>query len=692
MNNNEIFDKPVQYIKMVGPRRALTMENLNITTFGELIYHFPRDYQDRSFFQPVHKYKQNDIATVKGTVTGIQELKPRKNLTIIKAAVHDGEAVFYAVWFNQPYIKKQVHKGVQIIVTGKMDKNFGAMQVQVNDFEIISSGQELINSGRVVPIYPLTEKLGQRSLRQIMYYALEEWRHKISEFLSAAILNKYNLPGLQEALSQIHFPSDMQSANNARRRFIFEELFILQLVLALRRQKNNLQKKQHQYDSNGNLVNEFLSKLSFQLTNAQKRVWQEISADMLYLYPMNRLVQGDVGSGKTILSTLALLKAAESGYQGALMAPTEVLAEQHYLNLLEETEGLNVKTALVSGSMTAKEKMPVLEKIKSGEIQVVVGTHALIQEAVEFANLSLVVIDEQHRFGVRQRASLQYKGFIPDVLVMTATPIPRTLAMTLYGDLDISIIDEMPPGRQPVQTHAVKPSSMDKVYMLLKNEIKAGRQAYVVCTLVEESDKIDVQPAVETAGYLQEKIFINYKVGLLHGRMKQDEKEETMKRFRQKKIDILVSTSVIEVGVDVPNATVMVILDAHRFGLAQLHQLRGRVGRGDKLSYCVLVCEPTSEEAKERLYAMTVISDGFKLAEKDMQIRGPGEFLGTRQSGMPELKIADPVSHVKIMDAARKEAYQLIRDDPALKVSENKLLKAEIHRRINRKGTYIDIS
>lgn len=693
MGKKSVRDKPIQFLKKVGPRRAKLMAKLGIYTLGDLFYHFPREYEDRSNFQPASRFQHNTIATVKGTVIGFQDLKPRKNLTITKVGIHDGTGIFYAVWFNQSYITKQLRPGSGIIVTGKMDKSFGVPQVQVSDFEILSGDEhKLIHFGRIVPVYPLTGKLGQRTMRQVIYSALEEWLTDINEFLPPYLLEKYHFPSIREAIKNIHFPRTKEDAGKARRRFIFEELFILQLGLALRRQKNTLRKKGHKYSSQSKLTGEFLRQLPFELTGAQKRVWQEISGDMESPYPMNRLLQGDVGSGKTIISTLALLKAAESGFQGALMVPTEILAEQHYFNLREYMAKLGVNIVLVSGGMTSKEKSRVLDEIASGRAQAVVGTHAIIQEAVQFSQLSLVVVDEQHRFGVRQRATLQYKGMNPDVLVMTATPIPRTMAMTLYGDLDISVIDEMPPGRQRVQTYAVKPSAMDKVYGLIQKEIEAGHQVYVVCPLVEESEKIDVRPAVETAAYLQNEVFPCYKVGLLHGRMGREEKERVMTSFREGHIDILVSTSVIEVGVDVPNATVMVVLDAHRFGLAQLHQLRGRVGRGINQSYCILVAEPGTDEAKERLRAMTLTTDGFQLAEKDLQIRGPGEFFGTRQSGMPELKIADLTTHFQIMNAARKEALRLVADDPGLDKPVNKALKTEIERRIGDKENYINIS
>jgi len=687
--DNNLLNMPVRFLKMVGPRRARQLEKLNIKTLGDLLYHFPRDYEDRREIKPAGQFSHGSNAVIKGTVTGMEDIQPRRKLTITKVGIHDGTGLFFAVWFNQPYIKKIVRPGTPLVVTGQMDKSFGVPQVKVSDFDIITDQKTLLNSTRIVPVYPLTEKLGQRTLRQVIYNALEEWGSQIKEFLPPYILKKYKLPAINKALRIIHFPTGLEQAREARKRFIFEELFLLQLALALRRSSNTIKRKVHIYSPGPGLVDRLARELPFSLTGAQERVWKEISADMDSTYPMQRLLQGDVGSGKTIICLFALLKAAESGLQGALMAPTEILAEQHFVSLQKNLRELGVKVALISRGVPAKEKSAIVEKISSGEIQIVVGTHAIIQETVRFNNLSLVVVDEQHRFGVRQRASLQYKGMTPDVLVMTATPIPRTLAMTLYGDLNISIIDEMPSGRLPVKTYAVKPSALHKVYKIVRREIAAGHQAYVVCALVEESKKIDVHPAVETAEHLQREIFPGNRVALLHGRMEPGEKEGIMSSFRRGEIDILVTTSVIEVGVDVPNATVMVIIDAHRFGLAQLHQLRGRVGRGANQSYCILVAEPGTVEAKKRLRAMTLTNDGFRLAEMDLQIRGPGEFFGTRQSGLPDLKVADLMTDIKTMQIAKNEASLLLARDNSDNEAMIKDLYKELKRRLNNKDSLL---
>lgn len=692
MNNNSMLDQAVSRLKLIGPRRAASLERMGVFTLGDLLYHFPREYEDRKNLQPVYKLKHNSQAVVEGVVVGLEEIKPRKNLVITKLGIHDGVTIFYAVWFNQPYVKKQLPPGTKVMVSGKVDRSFAMVQIKANDFDILDGPRNNLNTGRIVALYPLSGNLSQRTMRRAIFNALQEFLPATKEFLPSQVLQKYKFPAIHKALENIHFPVSNADASEARRRFVFEEFFIFQMALAHRRDQNASGIKKHRYRLQNKLTELFTRRLPFNLTPAQKRVWQEIARDMDAVHPMNRLLQGDVGSGKTVVSALALLKAVDSGYQAALMAPTEILAEQHYFNLSRYMHGLGIKMALITGGIDKKGKNSILAGVLAGEVEIVIGTHALIQETVQFSYLSLVIIDEQHRFGVRQRAILQDKGVLPDVLVMTATPIPRTLAMTLYGDLDMSVIDSLPPGRLPVKTLALKPTALHKVYAFMNQEIDRGNQAYVVCALVEESEKIDVQPAIEVAEYLKTKIFPSFKVGLVHGRMQAAEKDETMTLFRQGEIDILVATSVIEVGVDVPGATVMVVLDAQRFGLAQLHQLRGRVGRGDKQSFCFLIAESLTEEGVERLRAMTQSTDGFRLAETDLKIRGPGEFFGTRQSGLPEFKIADPVADVEVMSQARREAVKILSDDPQLEGPENKLLLGEIKRRLNKENNYFNIS
>nr|WP_242868811.1 ATP-dependent DNA helicase RecG [Desulfotomaculum copahuensis] len=682
--------QPVQYLKSVGPRRAALLGRLGIGTVWDLLYHFPRAYHDRSLIKPAHACVHGEQATLQGVVAAAQEQKPRRGLTITKLVLQDGAGIFYAVWFNQPYIKKQLPTGTRLLVTGKVERGYGAVQVAVSDYEVLD-GEETLHAGRIVPVYPLTGQLTQRLMRSVVRQALDEWAGQMDEFLPPALPARYHLPALSTALVQIHFPDTEREARRAQKRFIFEELFLLQLVLAGRRRRLVRQEKGHSYRPAGELVRRLLDTLPFQLTAGQEQAWREICRDMDAAAPMNRLLQGDVGAGKTVVAVLTLLRAVESGLQGALMAPTETLAGQHYLSLCRLLEPLGVKTALLAGGMKNREREAVLAGLQSGETGLVVGTHALIQEVVQFQRLAVVVIDEQHRFGVRQRAHLQYKGRHPDVLVMTATPIPRTLALTLYGDLDVSTIKELPPGRRPVQTLACAPAQLPDVYRMILEQVREGRQAYVVCPLVEESEKLDVQAAVDLAAALAAGPLKSCRTGLLHGRLKAAEKEQVMHAFRGGEIDVLVATTVVEVGVDVPNATVMVILDADRFGLAQLHQLRGRVGRGAHQSYCILVSGARTEEARTRLAAMTATTDGFVLAEKDLQLRGPGEFTGTRQSGLPDLKIADLVRDWRALETARSEAVKLITADPDLTAPEHRALAEELKRRFSRSG-YLEIS
>ncbi|MDD2443938.1 MAG: ATP-dependent DNA helicase RecG [Desulfotomaculaceae bacterium] len=687
---DNLLEKPVQYVKMVGPRRAGALQKLGVFTVKDLLSHFPRRYEDRTRLQPAGTCAHGEVATLRGTVLSSQDMKPRPGLTITKIAMHDGISIFYAVWFNQPFIKKNIQPGINLFVTGKVDKGFGATQVMVEEYEVDDGGDSL-SAGRLVPVYPLTGQLSQRQMRAMVKSALDGISGRVGEFLPASILEKFNLPQYEEALLKIHYPQRKEDADAARRRFIFEELFLFQLALATRKKSRFSREKAHRYLPEGDLLRSFIDNLPYRLTAGQEKVWDEISRDMDSTAPMHRLLQGDVGAGKTVISGMALLKAVESGLQGALMAPTEILAEQHYLGMKKAFSSIGVEAGLLTGGMRKKEKEILLERVRLGELKVLVGTHALIQEDVDFQRLGLAIVDEQHRFGVRQRAVLGYKGYCPDVLVMTATPIPRTLALTLYGDLDISIIDEMPPGRQPVITHAVLPHALTKAYGLIREHVRRGCQAYIVCPLVEESEKVDLRAAVELAESLAAGEFRDFRVGLLHGRMKSGEKEDVMSLFRGGEIKILVSTTVIEVGVDVPNATVMVILDADRFGLAQLHQLRGRVGRGRRQSYCILVASPKTEEGRARLRVMTRTTDGFALAEEDLRLRGPGEFYGTRQAGLPEFKVADLLRDWKVLQVARGEAVACVVEDPRLEKEENRVLQKEIRARFGGAGSFIEI-
>lgn len=684
------WTSPVKYIKNVGPKRAALLGRLDIRSVGDLLYHFPRDYEDRTELKPAYNYADGEKACIRGKIVGMEELKPRKGLTITKLLVHDGYGVFYAVWYNQPYIKKQLKEGMQLYLSGKISRYFGQVQLQVADYEP-DDGSEALHSGRLVPMYPLTEALSQRILRVAVKSALQEWSERLGEFLPAGLLSRYKLPILATALEWVHFPRTPEEYRMARRRFVFEELYLHQIILGLRRKRMIAGTKRHSYGGTQRLEDKFIASLPFQLTRGQKSSWNEISRDMDGEAPMYRLLQGDVGAGKTMVCILSLLKAVGSGLQAALMAPTEILAEQHYNSINKYFSRMGVETALLTGGMKKKERQVLLDEIKEGKISVVLGTHALLQEDVIFRQLAMIVIDEQHRFGVRQRAQLQFKGDQPDVLIMTATPIPRTLALTIYGDLAVSTIPDMPPGRTPVKTLFYKNSQMGTVYNAVKEQVSRGRQAYIVCPLVEESEKMDLRSAVELAGKLASGELREYRLDLLHGRMKPEEKEEVIKRFREGTTDILVSTTVVEVGVDVPNATVMVVTDAHRFGLAQLHQLRGRVGRGKYASTCFLVSDAGNQEAVARLKAMCVTNNGFLLAEKDLELRGPGEIFGTRQSGMIAYRIADPTKHLKALEVARKEAQELIERDPGLAMAEHRGLLEELKNRFDQELIFANI-
>jgi len=680
----------LQFLKSVGPKRVKLLNRLGIKTVDQLLYHFPRKYEDRSTLKKLQFLRDGEIETVMATVLAVENIRSRKGLAITKAAIHDGGSTGYAVWFNQPYIKKQILPGTEILVTGKVERKFGGIQINVADFEVLDK-EDPIHTGRIVPVYPATEGLQTRTLRSIMKFAVDKYASGFLEFMPERIIQKYGFLNLPEALKKIHFPDEMREAEEARRRLVFEELFLLQLGVALLKE-SALNEQGIRHKKNGVLLEKFLRGLPFIMTGAQDRVLNEIFRDMENVKPMNRLVQGDVGSGKTVIAAAALVKTVENGCQGAMMAPTEILAGQHFEGLAELLQPLGIAVALLTGGISRNERTRIIEDIKNGRVDIVVGTHAVIQDEVEFQKLGLAITDEQHRFGVKQRAKLQGKGANPDVLVMTATPIPRTLALTVYGDLDISVVDELPPGRQAVKTYWITEKMKNRVYKFIREQVEQGRQAYYVCPLVEESDKLDVGAAVELAEMLQKRVFPDLRVGLLHGRLKQDEKDAVMGEFRNGAVQILVATTVVEVGVNVPNATLMVIENADRFGLAQLHQLRGRVGRGIHQSYCILVASPSTEEGRARMEIMQSTSDGFVIAEEDLKLRGPGEFFGTRQSGMPDLKIADIIRDVKILQTAREEAFDLIRKDPGLKRPEHAMLKQKVLQKFKENENYIKIS
>ena len=686
-NLPDFLNKEVRFVKGVGKYRAKKLAKLEITTVADLLYHFPRDYNDWSNLKKIRNLKPEIKVTVTGTVKNLEKITPRKGLEIIKIAISDGTGILNGVWFNQPYILNNFERGEKYLFSGTVEYNYNQWEINNPHYEQLT---DEIDKGIILPVYPATKGITQQVLRKMIQNVLNAYKEKITEFLPAEIINKYKFPLLANALEMIHLPEKKAEIKSARKRFAYEELFILQLGLALRKNEIKVEQQGIKHQSESLLSTKFINDLPFDLTAAQKRVWQEIKSDMKSDNVMNRLLQGDVGAGKTVIAILSLLETVEAGYQGALMAPTEILAEQHYLKLKESLKDFDIEIVLLVGGLKKKEKEQILEKIKTKEVDLVLGTHALIQDEIDFDKLGLVVIDEQHRFGVKQRAKLQQKGSNPDILVMTATPIPRTLALTVYGDLDVSVIDELPPGRKPVITEWRRSSSKDKIYQFVKQELNQGRQAYIVCPLIEESEKLDLQSAKELFLYLKEDVFTDFNLGLLHGKMKADEKDGIMDEFRSGEIDILISTTVIEVGVDVANASIMIIEDAQRFGLAQLHQLRGRVGRSEYQSYCILIADPSNKQGKERMKIMTKSNDGFVIAEEDLYLRGPGEFFGTRQHGMPDLKVADILRDQKILKQARKDAFEIVASDAELE--EHQVLKETLTEFFNYNFDLIDIS
>lgn len=671
------LDLSVESLASIGPKRAAALSRAGIDRIEDLLYYFPRDYLDRSSVTRIRDLHEDMQATVVGRIIQTEIKQGRRKRFIL--VLSDDTSLLTCVWFTHlSYWQKKFVVGEWLAVSGKVSR-FGNFQMTHPEFDLLGDDREGsgFNTGKIIPVYPSGESLSHvgfdsRGFRRMLAKVTKGFAEKAIETLPAELMMRLQLMPLAEALQQVHFPDSFEKLEQARRRLKFDELFFLELMLALRRNKIITRSDGIAFLKTGDKVTQLVNKLPFELTDAQKRVLHEIRRDMQAPRIMNRLLQGDVGSGKTIVALVAMLIAIENGYQAALMAPTEILAEQHYLTIHKLLEELNVHAVLLLGGQPKKVRQSVLADIVGGDADIIIGTHALIQESVKFRKLGLVIIDEQHRFGVLQRARLREKGGAPDVLVMTATPIPRTLSLTLYGDLDVSILDQLPPGRKPIVTGWRRESERKKIYEFVRGQISEGAQAYVVFPLVEESEKIDLKAATESYIAMSETTFKDFRLGLLHGRMKSDEKEATMAMFKNGDIDLLVSTTVIEVGVDVPNATVMIIEHAERFGLAQLHQLRGRVGRGEKQSYCVLIgYGAVSGDARQRLEIMAETTDGFKIADKDLELRGPGEYFGAKQSGLPELKIADVIEDVELLKSARREAFHLIEQDPVLSNRES---------------------
>lgn len=707
----DFLSEPLQYLKGIGPRRAaMLLAELNIRTVGELLAYYPRDYTDRSKTVEIYRVgrtEDDEPETIQGKVVNHTSSPTAKGKRIGKISIYDGTGVAHLVNFGRRIgiMKSLLPVDTEVVVSGKFLRRYNETQATDYEFEIFEE-DNLIHTKRIVPKYPLTAKLTAKMLRMWMRTALDEYGQEIPEILPLELRKRQGLIDRQLALNEIHFPTSAVHQEAAQKRLAFEEFFLLSAGMEMKKERKTLEAgiafrtETEAGETSLSLLRDFMASLPYELTRAQKRVFREIQDDMQRKSVMNRLIQGDVASGKTVVAALALICAIENGYQGALMVPTEILAEQHYYNLSEMLQHLRrntvrendekINVVLLKSDLPKAEREEALEAIANGTADLIVGTQALIQEGVDFHKLGLVIIDEQHRFGVMQRATLRNKAYSstdaqkhlhaaapsPDVLVMTATPIPRTLALTLYGDLNVSIIDELPPGRQQIKTHWIREEEREKLYTTVRKEIQRGRQAYIVYPLVEESEKLEeLKAATEMASHLQNDVFPDLRIGLLHGQMRSIEKQEVMTNFKDRRTDILVSTTVIEVGIDVPNATLMVIENAERFGLSQLHQLRGRVGRGAHQSACYLVASPRGNDSYQRIQAMIRTNNGFQIAEADLNIRGPGEFFGTRQSGIPNFKIANIIHDTTLLEAAKKEAELLIKADPQLDAPVHQLLK-----------------
>ena len=711
----DFLTEPLQYLKGIGPRRAaMLLAELNLRTVGELLAYYPRDYIDRSKMVEIYRVgrtEDDEPETIQGKVVNHTSSPTAKGRRVGKISIYDGTGVAVLVNFGRRIgiMKSLLPVDTEVVVSGKFSRRYNEIQATDYEFELFEE-DNLIHTNRIVPKYPLTAKLTAKMLRTWMRTALDEYEQQIPEILPLELRKRQGLIDRQLAINEIHFPTSEAHQEAAQKRLAFEEFFLLSAGMEMKREQKTLEAgiafriETEPGETAPSLLRDFMASLPYELTRAQKRVFREIQDDMQRKSVMNRLIQGDVGSGKTVVAAMALLCAIENGYQGALMVPTEILAEQHYYNLSEMLKDLShdvsgmvrqdkekINVVLLKSDLPRAAREEALEAITNGTADLIVGTQALIQEGVDFHKLGLVIIDEQHRFGVMQRATLRNKAYSatesqkqldtaapsPDVLVMTATPIPRTLALTLYGDLNVSVIDELPPGRQQIKTYWIRENGREKLYITLRKEIQRGRQAYIVYPLVEESEKLEeLKAATEMALHLQNDVFPDLRVGLLHGQMRSIEKQEVMTEFKDRRTDILVSTTVIEVGIDVPNATLIVIENAERFGLSQLHQLRGRVGRGEHQSACYLVASPRGDDSYQRIQAMIRTNNGFQIAEADLNIRGPGEFFGTRQSGIPNFKIANIIHDASLLETAKKEAELLVKADPKLKAPGHQLLKS----------------
>ncbi|WP_455078443.1 ATP-dependent DNA helicase RecG [Peptostreptococcus stomatis] len=682
-----VLNENIQFVKGIGPKKAEKMARLGIFTVKDALYYFPRQFEDRSRQKKIFQLEEGEKTGVRVKIDRINSVN-RRGLRITEFYVSDDTGKAKLVFFNKAYLRNTFRVGDIVKAFGSVKKNLGPI-TELHNCEIEYDKIDK-NTGIIVPVYSLTAGVGNKEVMGMIRNIFESSDISIDEYLPKWIVDKYNLCGVDFAIRNMHFPEKKENVKIAMYRLIFEELLFLQLGLFAVKGNNKVGKgiKFKRHES----MDKIEENMPFRLTRAQQKAYDDITDDMTSDRIMNRLVQGDVGSGKTVVAQLALANCVLNGYQGAYMAPTEILAKQHMESFKEFFDNTGIRVEVLTGSSTRKEASEILKDLASGQIDILIGTHALIEDRVDFANLGLVITDEQHRFGVNQRGRLTSKSENPDVLVMTATPIPRTLALILYGDLDISIIDELPPGRKPIETLAIEKRKRESYYMSkVRSEIEKGRQVYVVCPLVEESETLDLKSASEVYDELRGDFFKDLRVGLLHGKMKASEKDQVMEAFKNHELDILVSTTVIEVGVNVPNASLMIIENAERFGLAQLHQLRGRVGRGSEKSYCTLIYGSKTEICRHRMAIMEETNDGFKISEKDLELRGPGDFFGTRQHGLPELRVANLFKHMKILRLVQKEAREIYAEDPSLRLKENEGLRLKIEEMFKSIGGNISI-
>ncbi len=691
------LDAPVQFLRGVGPARARLLAKMGVATCRDLLHLVPRRHEDRRTLVPIASLRPEENATVRGVVREVSFQRMRGRLSLVRVVVGDDSGTVVAEWWNQPFRRGQFKEGEDVVLSGKVRERKG-LRMSSPETETLSPGGAAegeeepaagpsLDWGRIVPVYPLTRGLRQPVLRRAVRAALDRHLDEVEDPLPEALRRAEGLPPLRQALAAIHFPAGMEEAEAARRRMRFDELLLLQLALALRRRSLVREERGFAYALGARLDARIRRRFPFRFTAAQDRAVADVAADLAAPHPMNRLLQGDVGCGKTAVALYLMLVAVANRRQAAILAPTEVLADQHHANFLRYLQGSRVRIELLAGGLPARRRAALRRALAAGEIDVAVGTHALLEGEVRFRDLGVAVVDEQHRFGVLQRKAFRDKGLRPDLLYLTATPIPRTLALTLFGDLDVSVITERPPGRRPVTTRWVRRKDEAAAHRTVREEVGRGRQAFFICPLVEESEELDLRAATEEAERLRAEVYPDLRVGLLHGRLPREEKRRAMEEFRAGRTHVLVSTVVIEVGVDVPNASVLVVLHAERFGLSQLHQLRGRIGRGPHASTCFLFSESRGEEARARLKAMVETEDGFAIAEKDLEIRGPGDILGTRQHGLPDLRMPEALADTRLLERARKVAFDLVARDPGLSSPEGRRLQALLRQRYGERST-----